>query len=400
MKEQTILDEFFEKVLSIRPNWVAAGVHMDEKAKTVHIEILYANDNYHCPKCGKESKLYDHRIRRLRHLDTCDYQTILEVKVPRIKCAEHGVQQLNVDFAEKHSLYTEVFENKVIEMLKTMTTITAARQMRIGWDAIDNIKQRAVKRGLLRREKIGVKDLGIDETSYQKGHNYVTIVYDKNSGKVLDVLDNRDAETVKEWFLGQEIAYFGFLESISMDMSRSFISAVKGLFPEWERQICFDRFHISQLFNKALDKVRRYELVLLEKTGEGNPLKKMRFGFLINSSRTDNRSGKRRRFLEVSRLNLKTARAWRIKETASLLWEYEYMGVAEKNWKSLLWWMSHCRIPEMIQVGKTIKDHLWGILNAVRMKLTNAVPESKNNIIQQFKKMAYGFRNDEPRRKH
>lgn len=82
-----------------------------------------------------------------------------------------------------------------------------------------------------------------------------------------------------------------------------------------------------------------------------------------------------------------------MKETASTLWDYEYLGTAEKNWKSLLWWMSHCRIKEMIQLGRTIKKHLFGILNAVRMKMDNAILESKNSIIQHIKRMACGFRN-------
>lgn len=133
----------------------------------------------------------------------------------------------------------------------------------------------------------------------------------------------------------------------------------------------------------------------LKKSGKENVLKKRRFEFLINSGRVDNRSGKRREFLSITRLRIKTAKAWQIKETASLLWEYSYIGVAKKRWESLLWWMSHCRIEAMIQAGKTIKEHLWGILNAIRMKMNNAIAESKNSIIQRIKKMACGFRNKE-----
>jgi transposase len=122
-------------------------------------------------------------------------------------------------------------------------------------------------------------------------------------------------------------------------------------------------------------------------------LNKIRFGLLTNSNRTDNRSGKRKNVLSITRMHLKTSRAWQIKETASTLWDYTYMGAAEKNWKSLLWWMSHSRIPEMKKLGKTIKKHLYGILNAVRMKMNNAILESKNSCIQRIKKMACGFRN-------
>jgi transposase len=90
---------------------------------------------------------------------------------------------------------------------------------------------------------------------------------------------------------------------------------------------------------------------------------------------------------------METARAWRIKETANSLWDYVYMNVAETAWKKLLWWISHSRIPEMIQAGKTIRNYFWGILNAIRLRATNGMLEAKNNSIQRIKRMACGFRN-------
>jgi transposase len=287
-----------------------------------------------------------------------------------------------------------MFENKAIEMLETMTTKAVAKQMKLGWDAIDNIKQRAVERGKQRRQRVEVRDAAIDETSFQKGHDYIATIINQEDGTVLDVLPDRDAKTVKNWFKRQETADFKAINSIAMDMSGSFQKAVEDTFANWKDLICFDRFHVSQLFNKALDKVRRREWALLDKEdSKHNPLKKKRFGFLKNSGRIDNRSGKRREFLSLTRMNLQTCRAWRIKENASVLWNYEYMAAAKKNWKSLLWWIAHCRIPEMIKVGKTIKEHLWGILNAIRMKINNAIQESTNSSIQRIKKMACGYLN-------
>ena len=94
-------------------------------------------------------------------------------------------------------------------------------------------------------------------------------------------------------------------------------------------------------------------------------------------------------------MNLKTARAWRIKETASSLWNYTYMGAALRNWKELLNWISHCQLPAMIAVGKTVRRFLWGILNAIRLKVNNSMLEAKNARIQRIKKIACGFRNRE-----
>jgi transposase len=92
-------------------------------------------------------------------------------------------------------------------------------------------------------------------------------------------------------------------------------------------------------------------------------------------------------------MNLKTARAWRIKEAASLLWDYKYMGVAEREWKKLLGWISRCQLTPMIKVGKMIRRYFWGILNAIKLKVNNSMLEAKNSKIQKIKKMACGFRN-------
>jgi len=163
--------------------------------------------------------------------------------------------------------------------------------------------------------------------------------------------------------------------------------------PEAEKKITFDRFHVSKQFNQALDKVRRREHILFMKQAGESPLTRSRYQWLINSNRADNRASKRKAFLNLSRLNIETARAWRIKETANSLWDYIYMNVAKDAWKKLLWWISHCRIPEMIKAGQTIRNYFWGILNAIYFKSTNSMLEAKNNSIQRIKRMACGFRN-------
>jgi hypothetical protein len=89
----------------------------------------------------------------------------------------------------------------------------------------------------------------------------------------------------------------------------------------------------------------------MKEAGE-SPLSGSRFQWLINSNRADNRKGKRKAFLGLSRQNLETSRAWKIKEAANSLWDYAYMNVAEAAWKELLFWISHSRIPEMIQAEK------------------------------------------------
>jgi transposase len=378
----------------VQTPWAITAVEKNGQSQKITVRIEYAREQLiACPLCGAAGKVHDHRIRVLRYLDTCQYETFLEVYVPRVKCAEDGVQQIEIPFAEKHSRFTSRFEMAVLVWLQDSPISAVAENFNISWDETDGIMQRAVKRGLSKRAGEAVKNLGIDETSYQKGHTYSTIILDKDRDRVIEVLDDRKAETLETWLKTQETVDLSGLQSISMDMWDPFIKAVKAIIPGAEHLIAFDRFHASKHINDALDKVRRREHAELQRLTGESLLSKTRFQWLANSNRTDNRNGKRKEFLNLSRLNLETARAWRIKEAANSLWDYVYMNVAEAAWKKLLWWISHSRIPEMIQAGKTIRNYFWGILNAIRLKTTNGMLEAKNNCIQRIKRMACGFRN-------
>jgi transposase len=390
------LEEFYSHILGIESPWEVESIRRDSKAREVTAYVHYKeSEPLLCPECGKPCKLHDHRIRKWRHLDSCNHKTLIEASIPRIACAEHGIRQIPVSWAEKNSRFTLEFESLVLLWLKEDSLSTVAENFGISWDEVDGIMNRAVKRGLKRRGKTAPKSIGIDETSFQKRHEYVTVILDKERDVVIDVLDNRKADTLKKWFKTQDKSDFSKLESISMDMWDPFINALKANFEHAEMLIAFDRFHVAQHFGKALDKVRAQEYRLIADTLAVNPLARSKYEWLRNSTRTDNRSTKRKKFLSLTRMNLKTARAWRIKEAATLLWNYTYMGVAEKNWKRLLFWISHCRLTPMIAVGKMIRHYFWGILNAIRLRVNNGMLEAKNSCIQKIKKTACGFRNRE-----
>jgi len=384
----------YKDIIGVIYPWMITAVTKDEVSRKITVRIEYNKEKIiACPICARSTKRYDHRVRVLRYLDTCQYETVIEVLVPRIKCKKDGVQQIEIPFAEKYSRFTSRFERAIIIWLQDSPISKVAENFNLSWDEVDGIMQRAVKRGLSRRKEQAVINMGIDETSYQKGHEYATILLDKDRDRVIDVLDDRKAETLETWLKTQKNSDLSGISSISMDMWDPYIKAIREVIPEAEEKIVFDRFHVSKQFNQALDKVRRREHnEFLRLTGE-SPLTKSRFQWLINSNLSDNRSGKRKAFLSLSRLNLETARAWRIKETANSLWEYMYMNVAEEAWKKLLVWMNLSRIPEMIKVGLTVKKYFYGILNAIRYKASNGILEAKNNCIQRIKRMACGFRN-------
>ena len=389
------LEEFYKNLLEIEDPWEVSSIKRDSKSKEVIAVIsIQEGEPLHCPVCGKEVKQYDHRMRRWRHLDSCNHKTLIEGLIPRVNCTEHGVKQVPVPWAEKNSRFTIEFECTVLLWLKDDPISTVAENFGISWDEVDGIMSRAVKRGLTRREKTTPENIGIDETSFQKRHEYVTVILDKDTDTIIDILDDRKAETLKNWFKTQEKSAFSELKSITMDMWDPFINAVTAKFENAGTLIAFDRFHVAQHFGKALDKVRAEEHRALAAQGK-SMLIGTKHQWLKNSGRVDNRKSYRKEFLNLTRINLKTARAWRIKEAAAMLWDYKYMAVAERAWKRLYYWMSHSRLKPIIAVGKMIMKYLWGILNAIRLKVSNSMLEAKNARIQKIKKIACGFRNRE-----
>jgi len=263
--------------------------------------------------------------------------------------------------------------------------------MDISWTQVDTIRRRAVARGLARRKKQPAGAIGIDETSFQKRHEYVTVVVNQETKTVVDVLEDRKMQTLQNWFEALSPEEQETLDTIAMDMWDPYIGAVRNTVPGWEKKVCFDRFHVSSHYGKALNKVRCQEhREFMKRTGE-SVLSNTKNDWLRNSSQYDNRS--RRWFMELTRSTLKTSRGWAIKETAAGLWKYVCRGHAYNAWHRLILWMRRSRLQPMIRLAQTIKRYLWGIINAIVHGVTNATSEAINGRIQWIKKKACGFRN-------
>jgi transposase len=244
---------------------VAKAIQRDSKNREVTVIVEYTTEEpFICPVCGNPGKLHDHRKRQWRHLDSCNHKTLIEANIPRISCEEHGVKQLTVSWAEKNSRFTCEFEQAVLVWLKDDPLSTVALNFSLSWDQVDGIMERAVRRGLERREKSTPEHIGIDETAFQKRHKYVRVILDKDNDAVIDILDDRKAATLKSWFAAQHKSDFSQLKSITMDMWNPFINAVRSRFERADELIAFDRFHVAGHFGKALNKVRAGEHRQLE----------------------------------------------------------------------------------------------------------------------------------------
>jgi transposase len=383
--------DLYSQILGITAPWSVSLVELDRPNQTVTVHVrIDSTVGLNCPRCGKPSPRYDRRERQWRHLDTMQFQTILHADMPRVECSEHGVLQVRAPWADEGSGFTALFEALVIDWLKAASTATVASYLGLSWKAVDGIMQRAVKRGLERRIASSPEHISVDETSFQRRHEYVTVVTDQSSGIVLHVADDRTAESLASFFEGLQEPQREAIRSISMDMWPAYINTVKKYVPNADERICFDKFHIAQYLGEAVDKVRRGEHKQLVAQGDER-LKKTRYRWLENP---DTMKLKHWRSFEHLRDSaLKTARAWAIKEHAMCLWHYQSRTWAVKQWKHWLGWAQRSRLEPIKKVATTIKNHLWGIINAVVLNRTNAAAESMNSRIQRVKARACGFRN-------
>lgn len=384
--------DLYQTILGLKSPWAVSAVELKIAESLVTVKLEHEPGwRFTCPTCGKACSTHDHRSRKWRHLDTCGLITMIEAEVPRTTCPEHGVLQAAVPWAEPGSGFTALFEALAISWLKVASVSAVSDRLGISWDEAWGIMERAVRRGLKHRIAKPIKDLAVDETSFQKRHEYVTVLVDRATGTVIDVLDDRKKATLKKWLQENKIQ-LREVETVTMDMWEAFITAVKEEIEGAETKICFDRFHVAAHFGKAVDKVRAVEHRELSKEGQ-NTLKRTKHDWL--RSKANGGYKDKRAFLQLTKMHLKTARAWHIKEVAQGLWSYIYKGVAERNWKSLLSWMSRCRLEPIVRVGRMVRKYLWGILNAIVHKATNASAESINAVIQRIKARACGFRNRE-----
>jgi transposase len=386
--------DLYARILGLVDPWEVRDVKLDLKAGEVRVIVRAKLDaSLVCPECGKSCPGYDTRERSWRHLDTCQFKTILVADVARIECSEHGVKQVRVPWAEPGSGFTALMEAVVIDWLRSLASIkTVAKQLRLSWDEVDGIMARAVERGLARRKRVRVRRIGVDETSFQRRHEYVTIVTDIDGGRVLHVADDRKRESLESFFRSLTPAQIAAIEAVAMDMWGAFIRVVRDYVPDADRRIAFDKFHVAQHLGEGVDRVRRQEH--RELLAEGNDsLKGSRFLWLTNPN---NFEPEQAVAIEAfHRMNLRTGRAWSLKETAMCIWRFVSRHHAKAAWTAWIGKAMRSRLEPIKRVARMIRDHLWGIVNAMVLQVTNAASESVNAKVQRVKRAACGFRNRE-----
>lgn len=384
--------DLYRHLLGITDPWFVHEVKLDIQAQRVDVWVNHPEGaKWPCPDCGAVGSLYDHAVERVwRHLDSCQFQTFLHARPPRVNCSKHGVRQIRLPWAEPHARFTVFFERFAIDVL-LHTHIQAGREiLRISWDEAWHLMERAVKRGEERKPEKVIAQLGVDEKSVGRGQDYVTVICDLEHGRVEEVSEGNSCQSLQIYLDRLTSEQLEGIEAVAMDMAGGYINAVSGSLTEGREKIVFDRFHIMKLMNEAVDKVRQQEHKELNEKGN-SILKGTKFMWLYAQEKVPPPYWAD--FHSLRALDLKTARAWAIKENLRNLWRYRSRAWVEKFWKRWYSWAIRSRLGPVKKIARTLKEHLYGILSYCKHPITNAMTEGINSQIETLRKAACGYRN-------
>jgi transposase len=384
--------EHYRALLGLDANWKVTSVEFLPKQKAVDIHIIFCGSGLKCPKCKCNCTQADLAPQRSwRHLDTMQFTTTIHASVPRTKCEKCGVLTIPVPWADKHSRFTLLFECMAIEVIQACSSLaSAATLLSLNWKSVHAIMERAVERGLKLRKLDEVKHVGIDEKSFGKGQDYVSIMADIDNNRVLEVEPGRTREAVDNlWKTLDELVRQG-VAAVAMDMWQPFMESTRVACPNAE--VVHDKFHVSKYLGEAVDKVRRQENKALIEEGK-DTLKGTRQLWLYALENLP--KDKSTAFLSLQKEDLQTGRAWSIKENFRHFWECKTIEDAEVYFRSWYSWSTHSKLAPIAKVANMLKRHLEGILAYITHRITNATSEGFNSRIQSIKSAARGFRNFE-----
>ena len=381
----------YEHLLGIKTPWSVKRVDLSMSEQRVTVEVVLKKGQIWADPTNAQARAHVNgwSEREWRHLDTCQFETIIKARVPQLKYSDGTVEELAVPWAERYSRVTTLMEAFVLKLLEAcQNTKKVCALCGLSWHTVNAIMIKGVQRGMQRRQADAISHLGLDEKSTERGHSYASILTDIDRSRVLDVMPGRTLSAASDLLGTLSPEQRAGVKAAAMDMWPAFMSAARNCLPNAD--IVHDRFHVSKYLNDAVDAVRRQEHRTLLKAGT-SPLTGSKYAWMRRHA--DGRSSEAVSFRALNQLNLKTSRAWRIKENFSQFWLYRQTAAARRYFKS---WAKHAMRSQLAPVKKVVKmlrRHEQGLLNYSAHRITNACAEGFNSAIQLIKANARGFRN-------
>jgi len=389
MEHIDMLVKMMSGSLGLEEPWYIVGAEFKGKKLELHIHVaIRKSASIACPRCGAETKRfgYEPKERIWRHGDVMFYPCLVHCRRPKVFCPKCGSQQINAPYERKNSRFTLLFEGYAMLILADMPIAKTAALLRCDEKSLVKIMRYWVNKAVDSMDLKDVAMLAIDETSFKRGHKYVTLIIDAAKRRVIDVEKGRDKEAVR-LFAEKLSAKGGSSEKITAvtsDISKSFLPAIAENFPNAENNI--DKFHVKKVLIDALDEVRKAEQrSVTDKKG----LFRGRRLFMIPESKLSTEQSAT--LAEMSKRYPLTGRAYRIVAGLDDFYASRTMEEAEIGFDSLYSWMRRCRLKSMKEAAETLKRHKDKILAYFKNRITNAICEGINSIIQAAKRKARGF---------
>lgn len=376
--------KIFSLMAGIEEPWILEKVEVDEN-KDLHMYVKYKRGNkFKCTKCNELCSVYDTVEKTWRHLNCFEHKTFIHCKVPRIQCEKHGVHLVDVPWSNKNSGYTLLFEEFVMKLARKMSILAISKLLDESNGRLWRIVHRYANEYVENLELSSVTKIGLDETS-RKGHEYITVFIDIDSSRIIYIADGKKTCTIKEFkeFFEKHNGKVEKITDITCDMNMGFTAEIRRTFKK--AKITYDKFHVIKVINEALDKVRKSEI------SEEPVLRKTKYIWLKNKSKLSEKQEEK--LQKMSKMNLKTGRAYRLKLAFQDIYNMNYSkDIAELEFKEWMKWAIRSKLEEFKKAAKTIGNKLEGILNYFESRLTNAVLEGTNSMIQSVKSRARGYK--------
>lgn len=383
---KTNFEGWLRQNIGIGEVWAIDDVEFLEAPLGVDVRVSYRGP-LHCPICGKECRRYDTRKRTWRDLDFADSPCRITAEFPRVECPDHGVHEVEVEWSGETSRLTRRFERLCAEYSRVMPVHLAADLLGVGDHTIWNIVRLYADRGMRDLDLSDMHRLCIDETSYRKGHRYVTWIINPDTGGIVFGTLGKDGSVLTE-FRVWLIHHGGDPDNIKVacgDMSPAFIAGIEREFPD--AVIVFDKFHVVKLATDTVDEVRRTSGL------KGRDAKSLRFKLLRNrESLSPEEKG---RIDRISDEYFHIGKAYVIKE---MLRDFYTMTDPESARIFLYTIIDKCLDSSdgsIFDLGLAIDDHQEGIMAWHHHHISNGRAEGNNSVIQAIKRSARGFTDPE-----
>jgi transposase len=387
----------WRRVVGVDRATVIGRVELDEEEEAVVVQVRQRRTaKLRCGRCGAISPRYDRGEgrRRWRCLDVGELRCFLEGEAPRVECAEHGPTVLQVPWARHGAGHTRHFDDTAAWLVTHAPKSTVAELLRIAWRSVGAIVVRVVAEGRAAHDPFaGLSRIGIDEISYKRGHRYLTVVVDHDSGRLVWAAVGRDKKTLERFFSLLGPKRCAAVRLVSADGAAYIAGVVAAACPA--ATLCIDAFHVCRWASDALDEVRRQVWNEARRAGMrelARDLKGARYALWRNPEDLTDRQQARLAF--VARLNSPLYRAYLLKEQLRLI--VRRKGVlAVTMLADWLAWAARSRIGAFVELGRKVRRHLAGIEAALLHDLSNALVESTNTKLRVLHRMAFGFADPE-----